>query len=85
MPKFDYNNHECMLQAGYEYDASTDKYFSRGVPTWDVTEKRDAGIRQGAWPSSSIEEFRAQESEWIERQRAKIKLMKANASAAPAE
>ncbi len=78
MPKFDYNNHETMLQAGYAYEASSDKYFSRTLPSWDVTEKREAGIRQGAWPSASVDEFKTQEKEWIERQKAKIKLLKAS-------
>lgn len=78
MPKFDYINHESLVKAGYTYDSMADKYFSSSTPTWDVSEKREAGMRQGAWPSSTIDEFRAQEKEWIERQRAKIKLLKAN-------
>ncbi len=60
------------MQAGYEYDSRSDKYFNRNPPTWDASEKISAGIKQGAWPSSTVEEFRAQEREWVDQQWSKI-------------
>jgi hypothetical protein len=76
MPQLDWSSHETLLQAGYEYDSIKDKYFNRGAPLWDASEKAEAGRRQGAWPSNSIDEFRKQEKEWIQAQWAKIKTLK---------
>lgn len=76
MPRLDHSSHETLLQAGYEYDAHLDKYFNRNPPQWDESEKTAAGIKQGAWPSRTIEEFRAQEREWIATQWSKILSMK---------
>jgi len=76
MPQLDWSSHEILLQAGYEYDSVRDKYYNRGTPSWDATEKAEAGRRQGAWPSSTVEDFRHQEKEWVQTQWAKIKAMK---------
>jgi len=72
MPRFDPVSHDMLIQAGYEYDSMTDKYFNRGSPIWEVSDKRAAATKQGAWPSNSISEFRKQEREWIESEWSKI-------------
>ena len=76
MPKLDSATHAQLMAGGYEYDAKKDKYFNRGTPSWEASEKADAGRRQGAFPSSTIEEFRSQEKEWISSQWSKIKTMR---------
>ena len=68
MPQFDQNSHDMLIQAGYVNDTTKDKYFSRDAPTWDSSDKMAAGIKQGAWPSRTIDEFRQQEPKWIETQ-----------------
>ena len=76
MPKLDYHSHGMLVVAGYEYNEKSDKYFSRGPASWEASDKADAGRRQGAFPSSSVAEFRAQEAAWIATQWAKIKELK---------
>ena len=83
MPKFERNAHAIMMSAGYEYNEIRDKYFNSGVPNWEAGEKADSGRRQGAWPSSSIEEFRSQEADWVSAQLKKVKEMKLAAGSAP--
>jgi hypothetical protein len=80
MPQLDQMSHQILVDAGYEYDAKADKYFNRGQPSWEVGIKEEEGRRQGAFPSRTIEEFRAQESHWISEQKSKIKAMKATAA-----
>ena len=76
MPKFDQAAHESLMSAGYDYDAINDKYFNRNPPIWEVSEKMASGIKQGAWPSKTVEEFRSQEREWVANQWSKILAMK---------
>ena len=76
MPKLDNATHEMLLMAGYEYDHIVDKYFNRNLPKWDASEKVAAGIKQGAWPSRTIDEFRSQERTFVEEQWSKILAMK---------
>jgi hypothetical protein len=78
MPKFDAQSHECLMQAGYEYDSHRDKYFSRSEPSWNSVEKAESGRRQGAWPSSTVDEFRAQEQEWVSQQWKKEKALRSS-------
>lgn len=78
MPQLDQQSHGILMAAGYEYDTTNDKYFNRGNPVWDAEEKAGAGRRQGAFPSSTVEEFRSQEAQWIAAQWEKIKLLKAS-------
>jgi hypothetical protein len=73
MPKFPYEAHSHLSSAGYEYDERTDKYFNRGSPTWECEDKMEAGRRQGAFPSRTVDEFKAQADSWIETQMAKIR------------
>ena len=80
MPRFDAQNHKTMLDAGYEFDSNTDRYFNRGQPVWEEGLKIEEGRRQGAFPSRTLDEFRAQEDQWIVEQKAKIRAMKASAT-----
>jgi hypothetical protein len=77
MPRFDNGSHDMLIQAGYVYDEVKDKYFSRDSPKWDSSDQIASGIRQGAWPSRTIEEFREQEKRWIETQWSSILAMQA--------
>lgn len=76
MPQLDYHSHSGLIAAGYEYDSSRDKYFNRGNPSWEAEEKATIGRRQGAFPSQTIAEFRAQESEWAAAEWAKVKSLR---------
>ena len=76
MPRLDRHSHTILLTAGYKYNEVTDKYFNDGTPEWDVTDKVAQGKIQGAFPSSTVEEFREQEATWISEQKAKIKTLK---------
>ena len=73
MPKFPHEAHALLSLAGYEYDERTDKYFNRGTPTWECEDKMEAGRRQGAFPSRTVDEFKAQDNAWIQDQLIKIR------------
>ena len=77
MTQFRDGSHEILMAAGYSYEDG--KYFNRGTPSWDVETKMDDAKRQGAFPSRNIEEFRAQDNQWIEAQWAKIEAKRAAA------
>lgn len=76
MPRLDNHSHAILLSAGYRYCDAQDKYFNDGIPAWDVAEKVRQGRVQGAFPSSTIDEFREQELVWINEQKVKIKSLK---------
>lgn len=78
MPRLDNHSHSLLECAGYKYDSNTDRYFNDGSPSWEITEKIASGKIQGAFPSSTLDEFRTQEAEWKVLQKAKIKALKSS-------
>ncbi|CAD7961352.1 unnamed protein product [Amoebophrya sp. A120] len=50
----------------WSYDDKQDRYFAKGEPTWDLEKRITKGEKQGALPSSSVEEFRKKDAKKAE-------------------
>ncbi|EER17419.1 hypothetical protein Pmar_PMAR022372 [Perkinsus marinus ATCC 50983] len=60
--------HEFLLEAGYTYDKKTNRYFMSGEPSWELENQKMRGRWQGAFPASTIDEFKQEEDRWVKEQ-----------------
>ena len=51
-------HHENLIkQVGWRYCDKTDRYYMQSTPTWEHERHIANGIKQGALPSKTVEEF----------------------------
>ena len=52
-------HHENLTkQVGWRYCEKTDRYYMQSTPTWEIEKNLAKAEKQGALPSSSVEEFK---------------------------
>jgi hypothetical protein len=71
--------HEHLVTCGFELEGG--RYYARHEPSWERKRYVEAGLKQGAWPSSTVEEYEQHKKSWIER---KLKMIEELKAAAPA-
>ena len=58
--------HNQLTDCGFVFDENKGRYFMKKEPVWDIQVKKAAGRRQGAFPASTVEEFKRLELQWVE-------------------
>lgn len=77
MPKLNLNMHKLLTtEVGWRYDESTDRYYSTGLdPTWETQKRINSGIKQGAFPAKSLEEFHEKEQKKLQERVQRVEKM----------